>query len=383
MAVYKRFNGKKVAPKDKNWDRATWVVEFELRGHRIHEAIPEARNKRQAEQAETNIKQSIFDRKYNKASGTVRFVDFIDNEYLPWARENKRSYRDDEQRAVRVKEFFGNRLIRDIAQPLLVEKFKSNLRKSDSKLERPFSPSTVNRYLTLLSGIFSMAYRNGIIEGNPVSKVKCLREPEPRGRYLNQYGQDEEERLMNSLAVYGEYMVALVSIDLETGMRLGELLLARWEDVNMLAREIFVQFTKNGKSRQLPLTKRAVQLLAPLRQDARPDELIFDPERTGRRRRQTMVVFEKAVDEAGLDDFTFHDLRRTFATRLRAAGVHEYDIADLLGHSTTPGDTRASSVTRGYARSVPQRLRDAVEQLERGRLLAIGPPSAHQVASGA
>jgi Phage integrase family len=65
-------------------------------------------------------------------------------------------------------------------------------------------------------------------------------------------------------------------------------------------------------------------------------------------------VPESAVGEAGLDDLTFHDLRRTFATRLRAAGVHEYDIADLLGHSTTPGDTRASSVTRGYARAVPR-----------------------------
>jgi integrase len=359
------------------------VVEFELRGHRVHEAIPEAQNKRQAEQAETNIRQSIFDRKYNRASGTVRFVDFIDNEYLPWAKENKRSYRDDEQRAVRIKEFFGNRLIRDIAQPLLVEKFKSKLRKSDSKWERTFSPSTVNRYLTLLSGIFSMACKNGIIESNPVSKVKLLKEPEPRGRYLNQYGQDEEERLLNSLAVSGEYMVAFTSLDMETGMRLGELLLARWEDVNMLAREIYVRFTKNGKSRTLPLTNRAVQLLTNLRQDARLDELIFDPERTGRRRRQTMVVFEKAVDEAGLDDFTFHDLRRTFATRLRAAGVHEYDIADLLGHSTTPGDTRASSVTRGYARAVPQRLRDAVELLEIGKRLASCPPTAHQVASRA
>jgi integrase len=121
----------------------------------------------------------------------------------------------------------------------------------------------------------------------------------------------------------------------------------------MLAREIFVRFTKNGKSRTLPLTKRAVRLLTDLRQDALPEDLIFDPERTGRRRRQTMVVFEQAVGEAGLDDLTFHDLRRTFARRLRAAGVHEYDIADLLGHSTTPGDTRASSVTRGYARAVP------------------------------
>lgn len=229
----------------------------------------------------------------------------------------------------------------------------------------------------------NMACKNGIIESNPVSKVKSLREPEPRGRYLNQYGQDEEERLMNSLAVYGEYMVALASLDLETGMRLGELLVARWEDVNMLAREIFVRFTRNGKSRTLPLTKRAVRLLTDLRQDARPEDLIFDPERTGRRRRQTMVVFEQAVGEAGLDDLTFHDLRRTFATRLRAAGVHEYDIADLLGHSTKPGDTRASSVTRGNAMAVPQRLRVAVELLEVGRRLAACPPTAHQVASPA
>lgn len=220
---------------------------------------------------------------------------------------------------MRIKEFFGNQLIRDIAQPLLIEKFKSKLRKSDSKWKRTFSPATVNRHLTLLSGIFTMACKNGIIENNPVSKVKYLKEPEPRGRYLNQNGRDEEERLLNSLAVYGEYMVALASLDLDTGMRLGELLLARWEDVNTLAREIFVRFTRNGKSRTLPLTQRAVRLLTNLRQGARPDELIFAPERTGRRRRQTMVVFEKAVDEAGLEDFTFHDLRRTFATRLRDA----------------------------------------------------------------
>jgi integrase len=49
----------------------------------------------------------------------------------------------------------------------------------------------------------------------------------------------------------------------------------------------------------------------------------------------------------GIGDFHFHDLRHTFATRLRAANVHKYDIADLLGHSTTPGDTRNTKVTRG------------------------------------
>ena len=62
-----------------------------------------------------------------------------------------------------------------------------------------------------------------------------------------------------------------------------------------------------------------------------------------------MVCFERAVREAGASDFHFQDLRHTFAARLRAANVHEYDIADLLGHPTPPGETRSTKVTRGYA----------------------------------
>ena len=88
-----------------------------------------------------------------------------------------------------------------------------------------------------------------------------------------------------------------------------------------------------------------------------------------------MVCFEKAVSKAELPDFHFHDLRRTFATRLRAANVHAYDIADLLGHSVPEGETRNTRITKGYARAVPQRLRDAVETLETGRLLTFTPPS--------
>jgi Phage integrase family len=81
-----------------------------------------------------------------------------------------------------------------------------------------------------------------------------------------------------------------------------------------------------------------------------------------------MVCFERAVKEAEISDFHFYDLRHTVATRLRAANVHEYYIADLLGHSTTPGERRNSKVTRGYAHSVLKRLRDAVNSLEEGKL---------------
>jgi integrase len=60
-----------------------------------------------------------------------------------------------------------------------------------------------------------------------------------------------------------------------------------------------------------------------------------------------MVCFEQAVKESGIGNFHFHDLRHTFAMRLRAVNVHEYDIANLLGHSTTPNDTRNTKVTLG------------------------------------
>jgi integrase len=111
---------------------------------------------------------------------------------------------------------------------MLVEKFKSELRKSDSKFKRLFSPSKINRHLQVLLRILSMAYENGIVDNNPMSRVKRIREPEPRQRYLNQYAGDEEERLMKAPAAYGEHVVALTEVDLEVGMRLGELLNAGW-----------------------------------------------------------------------------------------------------------------------------------------------------------
>jgi len=138
-------------------------------------------------------------------------------------------------------------------------------------------------------------------------------------------------------------------------MRLVELLNARWADMAESNRLISTTQTKNDKPRLVPLNVRALAIL--------------DPQRTGRKRRQLMVCFERTVTESGTGDFHFHDLRHTFATRLRAANVHEYDIANLLCHSTTPGETRNNEVTRGYAQGVPQRVRDAVDSLKEGQRL--------------
>lgn len=95
--------------------------------------------------------------------------------------------------------------------------------------------------------------------------------------------------------------------------------------------------------------------------------------RTGGQLSQSKKGFAAAVREAGLENFTFHDLRHTSATRLAEAGVDPFTIRDLLGHTTM----RMSS---DYTHPTPETRRSAVARLggvkrpaetERGKIVAI------------
>ena len=71
--------------------------------------------------------------------------------------------------------------------------------------------------------------------------------------------------------------------------------------------------------------------------------------------------WRNACDDAGLVNLRFHDTRHTFATRLRANGVHEWDIRDLLGHTSV----RMTSV---YTHQTPANLCKAVSTLGQTKL---------------
>jgi integrase len=70
--------------------------------------------------------------------------------------------------------------------------------------------------------------------------------------------------------------------------------------------------------------------------------------------RSLREAFDKAIDKAGLQDFHFHDLRHTFATRLVQNGVDPYKVKELLGHKTI-------TMTMRYAHHYPESLRTSVE----------------------
>ena len=133
MSVYKRGKG------------THWHYYFRVRGVRYRGSIPEARTKKDAEQAESKIKQDVFEGRYGKKdTGTMKLSSFIDEIYLPWAKSNKTSWQNDKYNSVTLKSYFGDKKLKEI-QPLDVERFKSKWLATETKHDTQRAPASVNR----------------------------------------------------------------------------------------------------------------------------------------------------------------------------------------------------------------------------------------------
>lgn len=378
--VYKRWKGKRVQKGDENYDRARWWLEYKLKGRRIHHAIPEARTKAQAERAEVSEREAIYNYRYNQRTD-IGFTKYYDEYYLPWLKEKKRSrVLDAESRVKKLKEFFGNRFLREITRRD-VERFQSSLRGKKTRRKAPRAGATVNRYIYLLSAIFSRAALDEFADFNPCSRFE--QEPEAkRERYLT---PAERIKLMDVLVDDLEVLRAPVEISLGTGVRkVTELLELRIENVNFTGLSIFrrangrdvevrpnwflLTNTKGKKPRHrvIPMNAPVHDALLGVIQN-RKTGLVFDTDHTGVSARLLRSRFQTACERAEIPfgltvegGVIWHDLRRTFATELRARQVHEYDIADLLGHNI-------QAVTGTYARSTPEALEEAVNRLAEPR----------------
>lgn len=355
MAIYKRHKGRRLKRSDRDWDKGTWWIEFSLRGNYVHESIPGARTQAQAERAESKRREEIYEGKYNPVRKL--FSEFVDETFLPWSTANKRSHREDEQRSVTLKGFFGEKHLRDI-KPMMIEKFKRERLATPTKHDseerpRPRSPASVNRDLACLSKILSMAFDNELVDSNPMRRVRLLKESGSRERFIT---ADEEVKLFAKLTGRRDHIRSVVTVALNTGMRRGEILDLQWEHVNFIARTIFIARSKTGKTRTIPMNDIVFEELKALKQDAGTRDFVFSVSKTGVNIDSIKTGWRNACAAAGLVDLRFHDTRHTFATRLRANGVHEWDIRDLLGHTTT----RMTSV---YTHQTPANLRQAVTTL--------------------
>lgn len=113
-------------------------------------------------------------------------------------------------------------------------------------------PASINRELAMMSKAFNLAMKEWEwVENNPMSKVPKEKEDNERDRWLT---EDEEKRLLDNSP---SWLKDIIVFDLNTGLRMGELLSLQWNRVNLFRKTIVIQESKNGKPRTTPLTQKS------------------------------------------------------------------------------------------------------------------------------
>lgn len=305
-----------------------WIDYRDAHGTRIRKKI--GTNKKHAERIYRAKMKEVDDEKLlGIKRPRVRKLSFDEavEEYMKWARGNKITWKRDQQSLAHWQDELKGRMLCDVVR-LDIERYK--LRRKDQA-----APRTTNEEVSCLRRLFNRMIEFGFTTKNPVKGVKLLRQPPGRLKMLS---HAEEKRLLDACL---PQLRPLVIAALSTGMRRGELLALTWDAVDFDRNVITVRNSKNGESREIPMTGRLRATLLGLPRSA---EKVFCSGR-GTPYKSVRIVFDNAVKRAGLKDFRFHDLRHVFASNLRMKGADLLDIKDYLGHKTLAMTSRYAHVT--------------------------------------
>jgi integrase len=185
--------------------------------------------------------------------------------------------------------------------------------------------ATVNRELALLRLAFNLARKGGKIKPETVPYFEMLPE---NNRRMGFFEQEQYEAVLSKLP---DYLKGVLTIGYWTGMRKGEVLSLRWDRVNLFDRLVFLERTKNGEDRTLPLNDDLFDMLKRQAQD-RVDGCPYVFHRYGERIQSFAKAWRTACKDAGCPGRLFHDLRRTAVRNLIRAGVPQSIAMKISGH---------------------------------------------------
>lgn len=200
-----------------------------------------------------------------------------------------------------------------------------------SARRKEVTDATIRRDLACLSSALSCAVRWDWTEHNVMRSLdkRAIKEARPRIRWLTrgEYGK--------ILAKASSAMLPIVTLLVETGMRLGELLALEWRDVNLDRREIYLHGprTKTGSSRTVPLSDEAIATLRTLPRHLTCPLVLFTKPGNGYLVTGISRRLQRLHALAGVKDFRAHDYRHTFASWHLQRGGRIERLQAILGHS--------------------------------------------------
>jgi integrase len=240
------------------------------------------------------------------------------------------------------------------------------------------SHATANLSLKVLRICLGEAVRQGLLTINPASRVKLLKSSKESKRrpftlaeikrILKACGEDREWR---SLVLFGLYL----------GQRLGDLARLTWRAVNLEGGEIAFTTRKTGRRIVLPLMRPLTDYLASLPASDNPNAFIFPRAASAKRTGSLSNQFREILADAGLveprthkatgrgrsrareaSEISFHSLRHSAVTMLKASGVSDFVAREIVGHESAAVSREYTHLTTDDKRAAMQRLPDVTER---------------------
>ena len=224
-----------------------------------------------------------------------------------------------------------------------------------------YKPATVNKHSSMLNRMLNVAVHWNYLDRNPFHGIAIKKLPV--GDHVQRFLTESEiSRLFGECKRSRHPYLYLFAVTLLlTGARKSEWRLAKWRDVDLKNRELFVAVSKSGRSRKVMLSDDTLVVLEQVKQTTTelgqaisPDSWIFPNPRTGKPYTSFHIAFDRARIAAALPQVRMHDLRHTYASLLINHGASIYEVQQLLGHHHI-------SMTERYAHLFPNTLKDRVD----------------------
>jgi integrase len=317
-------------------------------------------DKRLAENILAKVKTQIVEGKWFEIDeAKQRTFDEMMEKYLnQYSKVNKSKSSHSKDKGMlekHLKPYFAGMILQEITSPEIIN-YKNR------RLEKGAAQSSVRNELGILRNAFNIAIREfGWKVENPFNRLQLKLKPGARNRWLT---HEEEQQLLPKTEgkLYGN-LKDITILNLHTGLSQEEILKLQWTQIDFKRATLTTKRKKTeGRdlpTRTIPLNRTALELLRQ-RHKVRAIGSFFVFFNTAGQMIDASKLkraFKEAVKEAEIVDFTFHDLRHTFATRLVQKGVDLYKVSKLLGHKDI-------ATTQRYAHHYPESLRDGVNILD-------------------